>query len=72
MAITNTDVAILEAAIQTALADGTWRVQTISFSDQTTTLRSLDEALDLLARLKRLAAAGGGTTVRYAATRKGV
>ena len=67
---TESDVALLEAALRAALTDGTWRVQTVQFSDQAVTLRSMKEATDLLATLRPLVV--GSTRTRYAAHSKGV
>jgi hypothetical protein len=70
MAFTQTDVALLETKIRAAIADGSWQVQTIQFSDQSLTIRSLNEAMDLLGRMRALAT--GSIRTRYASTDKDV
>jgi len=67
---TQSDIELLENAIREAITDGTWRVQTMAFSDQAITLRSLKEATELLASLKPLVS--GAVRTRYAAHSKGV
>lgn len=65
-------IAALDAAIAAAVADGSWRVQAVSIGDQTTTLRSLDEAIALRAKLAGMNGASGASRTRYGAFRKGV
>ena len=67
---TASDIALLEAAIRAAITDGSWQVQTIQFSDQAVTFRSLNEALEFLKSLNTMSL--GGSVTRYAATSKGV
>lgn len=68
MAFSDSDVAALEAAISASIADGTWRVQTVTIADQAVTLRSLKEATDFLATVKQNAS--GATRTRFAAFSK--
>lgn len=72
MAWTSTDVETLRTAIRAAIADGTWRVQTIAFADQAVTLRSLKEAMDLLDRIEAQVNAQAGGLTKYVQTSKGV
>lgn len=72
MAWTSSDVATLEAAIRQAVNDGSWRAQTVQFADQSVTLVTLKEAMDLLERMKSSAAAAAGTSTRYLVSDKGV
>lgn len=67
---TASDILVLEEAIRAAIANGSWQVQTIQFSDQSMTLRSLNEAMDLLAKLNVQLV--GSVRTRYAAHDKGV
>lgn len=72
MAWTTTDVETLRTAIRAAIANGTWQVQTIAFSDQAVTLRSLKEAMDLLDRIEAQVNAQGGGLTKYVQTSKGL
>lgn len=70
MAIPLTTVAALEAAITAAVTDGTWRVQSASFGDQTVQLVSLADAIDFLGKIQGQATSAART--RYIATSKDV
>ena len=67
MAWTQTDVETLEQAIRDRKG-----ARSIAFSDQVVTFESIKDMRDLLAEMRRAAAAGGGSRTRYAATSKGV
>lgn len=78
MAFTAADVTMLEAEIRAAIADGSWRVKSVSFADgQNATLHTLEEAMAFLARIRRevaaatAAAAGTNPHVRWAIVDKG-
>lgn len=70
MAISDSTVTALEAAIEAAVADGTWRTQSVTIGDQTTTLVTLDQAIAFLGKIR--AQAPSAVRSRQAAFRKGV
>lgn len=73
MAFTQSDVALLEAAIQVAITSGTWMTRSVQFSDQLVTFTSLKEMQEFLEWLRRQVAIATSTTrTRYAATSKGI
>jgi hypothetical protein len=71
MAFTQSDVETLEEAIRTSITDGTWRVQTHTFDDQSTTFRTLKEATDFLAWMKSQVQSASAPRTRFAAHSKG-
>jgi hypothetical protein len=72
MAWTQADADALQAAISAAIANGSWQVQTVQFGDQAIALRSLTEAMDLLAKIQAAASATAGGLTKYLVTGKGV
>ena len=74
MAFTQSDVALLEGQIRTAISDGTWRAKTMQFSDQAVSLVTLKEAQDFLVFMRQdvTSATPNSGRVRFAATSKGI
>jgi hypothetical protein len=73
VAWTQSDADTLRAAIQAAIADGTWRVQQVAFPDSgTVTLNSLEDAMKLLNQIESAVKSAAGMSTRYVVSSKGV
>ena len=73
MAWTRSDIDILDTAIRTIVTSGTFSVQSVQFSDQAVTFRSLKEMTDLRALIAGLVVDPvAGTRTRYVRSSKGV
>ena len=72
MAWTQSDLDLVDDTIRAAITDGSWRVQTIQFSDQVRTFFSLKELRDFRATIASMVIPDSGTRTRYVRSSKGV